>query len=137
MTVRAPAVVVSACAVDASCPGEMVLANGLSIIRCTGSPPHGVYAEDLAVCTRCTEAQQSDRYTVARALRDEGWALIGGQLTCPEHLRVCSQCEESYDPGLVDGNGCGMCPDCHPTRCTPCLQDARDEHSFAADWEER
>lgn len=67
--------------------------------------PEPLYAE----CSRCDDAQESDRYTLEEALH-RGWAVIGDALVCEAHLVPCTRCG---DPCLLESDGCVRDGDFH------------------------
>lgn len=140
MTTLPTVTLVSACAVDPHCPGDMYRLTPTAPYRCTADETHILHVGDLATCTRCWEANESDRYTVSRALRDEGWALIDGKLVCDTHVAPCRWCGRLtlLDTSLCADGTTIHCPDCiDDQHCDPCGRDAADEQRFAEQWEER
>lgn len=73
-------------------------------------PPLSRDPEPLqAGCTRCDDWRDSDPLTFEEALR-AGWAVIRGQLICPDHLVPCTRCG---DPCLLASDGCVKDGDFH------------------------
>lgn len=80
----------------------------------------------LAVCSRCSEAQESDRYSIDDALANQGWAVIADQLICDAHLTCCTNCG---DPCLLESDGCVRDGDYH---CSECWQTCGECGRWAA-----
>lgn len=95
--------------------------------HCTINPHHWFHDDDLAACLSCTGPQNSDRVTVAQALR-EGWLLVEGKgLICPDHVGTCEACQALFDLEAV-----GTCPhQCADCPCGEC--DAYDRGEALGD----